>query len=535
MPNKIMWRITIYNLISSILNISWLLQLHYLVKNFKVDEPNNVIIMISTIIIFLSSILFNYYKAKKNINDVSKIILKMGLELWDNFLHLDYTDFKHQQRNTLVDMFMINFWRIRNGYQTLFLNTIPSIFTIILLLTFLIYIHPIIALIFIVFFIVLMFFQLNIYSQLSKRTNEFYKAWKDQSNNVGRWIDQYELIKLGRGKKNSTTEFENEFKYFIKKGDYLDIKKEKWIVAQSIILQVSRVGTLILVYFLYKNSIITLPIIFSAIIVLAWIQGQLSKMQSAIPILIEASNASNFYQDFLGKNLSKNLNIVEAKEDVEPIREIELQNVSFKYQSGRKILKNLSLKLEYGKVYLIKGKNGCGKTTMAKIILGLLTDYKGVIKINKQQIKKEVPKELKYRMSYLHQDFSLFYGSFKENYSFGLKETSSDYSKMIKTLLPEITDDNIHIGEKGEKLSGGQKQRLTLIREWGKSSDLYILDEPLNHLDKNSSDWLKDSILKKKKTAIIIIISHQLGFESIADEIKYIKEGRIVDTILTTP
>lgn len=458
------------------------------------------------------------------------MMLAVGLELWDRFTHLDYPEFKQHQRITFFDIFMVNYWRIRNGYHALVVNMIPTLFTITLLICFLFYLHPFIALIFIAFYVVLIFSQLSIHHQLSKSTKQFHTTWREQSYNVGRWVDQFELGKLGRGKKTSHNEFIIGSEHFLNMGDQVNIKKAKWIGIQTLIVQVSRVGTLFLGYFLYVENIIALPAIFSAVIVLGWLQGQLTKAQSAIPILIDAANSQTINNDFLCWDSTESSNNQEAEITIdEPIKEIELQNISFQYDSGKKILQELSLKLERGKVYLIKGNNGSGKTTMAKILLGLLTDYQGRIKINKQTVGNNFSDGLKYRMSYLHQDFSLFYGSLKENYSFGLNETSSDYSEMTRALLPNIMDENMQIGEKGEKLSGGEKQRLALIREWGKNSDLYILDEPLNHLDKDSSEWLKTSIIQKKTTAIIVIVSHQSGFESLADEVKYLENGRLCD------
>jgi ABC-type transport system involved in cytochrome bd biosynthesis fused ATPase/permease subunit len=75
------------------------------------------------------------------------------------------------------------------------------------------------------------------------------------------------------------------------------------------------------------------------------------------------------------------------------------------------------------------------------------------------------------------------------------------------------------VGERGEGLSGGEAKKIALIRETLRSSELLILDEPLNHLDEFSIQEITREVLKIKQNTIVIIISHQNGFESIADKI----------------
>src|SRR5690606_33995909 len=123
------------------------------------------------------------------------------------------------------------------------------------------------------------------------------------------------------------------------------------------------------------------------------------------------------------------------------------------------------------------------------------------------------------------QDSPIFMGSIKENILFGHTSPVEGWNKLKTTwlsgLLPVSSQaENRLVGERGEGLSGGEAKRVALIRELLRSSELLILDEPLNHLDEFAINEIKREILILKSKAIIIIISHQTGFESIADEIK---------------
>ena len=88
-------------------------------------------------------------------------------------------------------------------------------------------------------------------------------------------------------------------------------------------------------------------------------------------------------------------------------------------------------------------------------------------------------------------------------------------------LLPRAHQEGARrVGERGEGLSGGESKRIAFIRELLRSSELLILDEPLNHLDEYVIQEIEREIVNIKAETIVIIISHQLGFERLADEIR---------------
>ena len=93
-------------------------------------------------------------------------------------------------------------------------------------------------------------------------------------------------------------------------------------------------------------------------------------------------------------------------------------------------------------------------------------------------------------------------------------------STWLSALMPGTKPEDKLLGEKGEGLSGGEARRLALIREWIRLADMFILDEPLNHLDDYAINEIMREIVSIKANCIVIIISHQQGFEAIADEIR---------------
>ena len=119
---------------------------------------------------------------------------------------------------------------------------------------------------------------------------------------------------------------------------------------------------------------------------------------------------------------------------------------------------------------------------------------------------------------------TLFGGTIKENLFFGQGDSAVSWQttdeELKRRLLPKNKDPELyHVGERGDKLSGGEARRIALLRELITSPSLLILDEPTNHMDKNSIIFLKEIVQLLKLEKIVIIISHLDDFDNIADEI----------------
>lgn len=194
---------------------------------------------------------------------------------------------------------------------------------------------------------------------------------------------------------------------------------------------------------------------------------------------------------------------------------IEKLNVNIK---DKNILKNINLELYSKNLYIIKGKNGVGKTTFIKALLNQIK-YEGNIKYgfkNKDSLKY---------ISYFSQESPIL-----ENYTVKENlELLSDYNKS-KELLKSFSLDKL-IYKKVSNLSGGQKQKLKIVITLLSDKDILIMDEPLNHLDKESKEflerYLKEKLLDKNK--LIIIINHEEDY--FKDEIEILFKDKVVEKI----
>ena len=200
---------------------------------------------------------------------------------------------------------------------------------------------------------------------------------------------------------------------------------------------------------------------------------------------------------------------------------IEMENVSFSYDSEDLIIKNLSCKLEKGKKYALVGLNGAGKTTLVKIICGL---YK--IKLGKMKVNGKV--------KVLFQDFNRYPYTFEDNILLGSEGKNLNEIENIVGLDNLKLQDGINtklntLYMDGVDLSGGQWQKIALSRLLQDDSDIIILDEPTSSLDPLMEEKIFSEYLPLFNQKTVIIISHRLGNIKEVDQILTMDNGTIYE------
>jgi ABC-type bacteriocin/lantibiotic exporter with double-glycine peptidase domain len=214
-------------------------------------------------------------------------------------------------------------------------------------------------------------------------------------------------------------------------------------------------------------------------------------------------------------------------------------NFSFKNKE-QKILSNLNLKINKNETLGFVGKSGSGKTTIVKILLGLIKPDHGELLVDDKVINQTDVKDYQTLFSYLSQENLFIPGSIKKNVAFG--DNNIDEKKLYESLritncleFVEKLENKIdhEIIEDGKNFSIGQLQRLALARAIYFDNQVLILDEPTSALDSDSELKFLDLInnLKSKKT--IIIISHKKDTLKNCDNIYEIQDQKLVKVNIT--
>ncbi|WP_368579216.1 peptidase domain-containing ABC transporter [Acinetobacter pittii] len=219
-------------------------------------------------------------------------------------------------------------------------------------------------------------------------------------------------------------------------------------------------------------------------------------------------------------NYSNNLNF----HLIEPPT-IFFDNVTFRYaENGPVILKNLNLKINSGEHVAIVGQTGCGKTTFAKLLLGLIKPTSGCIYINDLPLEKIGLVNWREYVSAVMQDDQLFSGSIFDNIS-TFDENRNDEFVIHSAKLAAIHEDVMAMpmgyqtlnGDMGSSLSGGQKQRVLLARAIYKNPKLIVLDEATSHLDIVKEKEVNESINQLRMTRVTI--AHRPETIAMADRV----------------
>ena len=207
-----------------------------------------------------------------------------------------------------------------------------------------------------------------------------------------------------------------------------------------------------------------------------------------------------------------------------------------KQYDGRQILADLSLDVHSGELFVLLGASGCGKTTLLKIIAGLVGPDAGQILINGNDVS-EIPPERR-NVVYLFQKPTLFnFMNVRENIGFGLKMRAVETGE-IRRRVEEALE---HIGLAGygerntSQLSGGEAQRVALARGLVLEPDLLLLDEPLSSLDASKRDEMRELIrgVNRNSGITMIMVTHdQMEAAVMGDRIGVMIDGSIeaIDT-----
>lgn len=214
-----------------------------------------------------------------------------------------------------------------------------------------------------------------------------------------------------------------------------------------------------------------------------------------------------------------------GQEDTAPIEELWLEGLSYSYE-GKPLLKDMSLKIERGKRYALIGESGCGKTTTAKIMAGILRDYEGQIRIN-GAICEAASERLADQVYYLDQDFTLFQDTIENNLFFDRPEyyrnfEQSGFSEIVREYLPDFSKE---LYGNGENLSGGQRQILGLARGIAAGKRILIMDESFSAMDETVFSRI-ERYLRNRQELTQITVTHRYQNLSEYDVIYRFRDGK---------
>jgi len=213
---------------------------------------------------------------------------------------------------------------------------------------------------------------------------------------------------------------------------------------------------------------------------------------------------------------------------------IEFRNVTFSYPGeDRPALNDVSFVIKPGEKVAIIGKIGSGKSTIAKLILGLYKPTSGDIFVDGIDIKQINPADIRRNLAYVAQDITLFKGTLKDNLI--LRAPHSDDERILRASKLACVDEflNIHplgyemnVGEMGAGLSGGQRQSVSIARAFLIDSPIILFDEPTSMMDSQTEKKVMDNINQSIEHKTMLLITHKNSLLSVADRVIVMNQGK---------
>lgn len=243
-------------------------------------------------------------------------------------------------------------------------------------------------------------------------------------------------------------------------------------------------------------------------------------------------------------NVPMSINAEQNKLNKHPSSEtvFEAKNLTFCYEEGVPVLKNINLKIHKGETIALVGINGSGKSTLVKLLLEVYKQTSGELLFFGIPYSEYKRGFINSCIGAFFQKFYIFHATLKENVGFGDIDNIDDEEKIIKALSKGGAENILHklpkgiknwirndVEKEGAALSGGEKQKIAVSRAHMSDKEIMIFDEPAAALDPIAEMEQFMNIKEKINDRTAILISHRVGFARLADRIIVLNDGEVAE------
>jgi ATP-binding cassette, subfamily B, putative efflux pump len=264
----------------------------------------------------------------------------------------------------------------------------------------------------------------------------------------------------------------------------------------------------------------------------------------AMPVVQMASIGTQISEAFAGLDRIRELMEMRTEDQEDATKaslgeiagEVVFEDVSFEYNAGVPVLKNVSFRAPAGSTTALVGSSGSGKSTLISLVMAFNRPLSGRIRVDGQDLASVRLRDYREQLGVVLQDNFLFDGSIADNIKYGKPEATLDEIRQVSRIAHadefietfEQGYDTI-VGERGVKLSGGQRQRVSIARAILANPRILVLDEATSSLDSESEALIQDGLNSLRRGRTTFVIAHRLSTIRAANQILVLEHGEIVE------
>ena len=510
------------------------------IEKIFIEKDNTLIFLIPlAIIVAFSTKGIALYKAKMIMIKVSEEVKKMiQVKMLDSFINSDTQIIENKHTGNYISNLNFDVDQITRMLAEAFLSIFKdglTLFGLLLVMFFQNWKLSLIAIIMIPLATITA-------RKLGKRMGKVTTEAQEKSGNLNRYLvdlfKNHKIIKIFQREK-----FENR-----RSEEYVNQLKEKSVKIASVYLRSTPImevltGFMIALLIFYSGKLIMSGELninnffsFLAAMMLAYQPVKsLTKVNVSIGQGLSAAKRIIPIID-IQNEISLNEN---SKELIVDKGDIIFHEVNFNYKSNveNRVLKNISIRINGGRMTALVGHSGSGKSTLLNMIPRIYKPVSGEISIDSQKISDVNLSSLRKEISIVDQNTTLFDDTVFNNIKYAKPNASDD--EIFEAAKLSMSEEFINklengfktkIGENGVKLSGGEKQRLSIARAFLKKSKIILLDEATSSLDSETEEKIQKAINILTKNKTTIVIAHRLSTILNSDQIYVLESGSIISS-----
>lgn len=501
-------------------------------KVIDTNKLNLVIITIIFLIIFFIKTFIEYLRNNLLLYLNQKIDLSIITTTISKMISLPYSYYKNKTTGEMISRINDLFY-IKNVISkiiiTIFLDTILSIFTLIVLFNISKFMSLYLFIIIMLYIIIFLIFRPSIKNMTNITQEDNAKI----NSMLVETITTYETVKG----LNLEKYFQNKINKSYLNSINNNLNFTRILNIQELFNNLFEGIILLFITFLGGKLIMDKSITI----------GSLITYNSLVYYFLNpVRNLFNFYKDlFYVKNSIQRINNIlnykyeklDKSTNLSIEGDIVIKNLEFSYNNKNKILNNISLTVKQNDKVLVLGKSGGGKSTLLKILYKYYDIERNKIYINNYDINDFSLKDIRENITYISQSELLYNDTIKNNIILGRNIDDKNFINICNMVyVNEIIKDNIlsynyNIEENGANISGGQRQRIILARSLLKNSKIILIDEGLNEIDINLERKILKNIFSYYQDKTIIIVSHRLDNMDLYNRVISIENGLLKEVL----